>query len=194
MFISNILNRVNKTWSICKVILDEGIWAYLEQRNIFKETKEVVKTPLEIIMEKIDSIDISCFNQVSHPKYRLLEIKVLFHNINRYNNEIGNISALLKQGFVLENKYKSRDPVTIYLVKFFINSKGEYIDRDKSIETFKNVARDLIAYYYDHLNEVNDYSIKFNVRMLKFIIQNLEEVINSLSLYCREVTNERRRK
>lgn len=176
---------LRKIWIAIKAILDEGLVDYLNRpKPIIVESKP--KSQHELLIQELNCIDESCFEYVNRPQYRLLEIEVLFHNINEYNMEYSKIMSDLNLGFDIANVYKVQGLKTIYLHDFFINKEGEYIDKEKTIQSFKHVAKYLIDYYYLNLDENNNYFIKYNIRILRFIIQNLKTVITSLNQYCQD--------
>ena len=169
-----------KKWFL--LILEDGIFNYIpeEVSSLPKQLK-----PLEKIEQSIDDIDLSKIVDLTLQKYQLLKMPVIYHNINIYTEELRGIIKKLQNNLELENKYKLNALQEIYIIDFYID-KGIMLDREYTTNNFLQTVKIVMKYYYTNLEaKQSDYSIKYNLRILKYIIQNLEDIINSLNSYSR---------
>ena len=136
-------------------------------------------------LEIIDSLNLSKLEELSRSKYQLLEIPVIYHNINIYIQELKEIAILLKNKKEIVNKYKLNAEYSIYMIDFYIDDNIMQ-DRIYVTNKFLKLSKIVIEYYKTYVGENNvDYSIAYNVRILKYIVENLEKIIFCLDKYCR---------
>lgn len=166
----SFLNKV-KDW--LGLVIEYGIF------NLPKKADEKIipLTPLDIITNQIHKLQHKDFDILTHVKYQLVVTPVLYHNIVIYNRELQKIVFQLQQNTQLQNIYKQKALVPIYLVDFFVNEET-FVDRNKHTQKFLKNTSIIMGYY--HNDELISYTDKYNKRILKYIVDNLIEIINVL--------------
>lgn len=168
-------------------LLDNGLFYLLETNK--EEVIEIELSELDILLNQINFIDPNTFNKLNKLEYQLITIPVIFHRINRYSNELRHIYNKIANNQELENIYIANAIQEIYLSDFFLTERDEYIDNEKAVNRFLNNIKKIITYYYNNINVKDDYVVKYNVRILKYIVQNLNDIIIVLVSYSQECLN-----
>ena len=132
------------------------------------------------------------FSDIYRARYQLHEIPVIYHSITRYNLELRIINDKLLKNQELENRYGGLEIKTIPLYRFYVDKLELMVDTvAETTELLENI-HGVWNYIEENKSHVNQFPEAYNLRILKFIDNNLEEIIQQLSKYSEAVRNEHR--
>lgn len=136
---------------------------------------------------------IDTLSDIYGARHQLRSIPAIYHSITQYNQELRLINKLLHENNELENKYKGMAKVHIPLYLFFTNNSGMMIDSVLETKEFIDNVHDIWLYIEENKRNVNQFPASYNIRILRYIDSNLEEIIQQLSIYSEAVQDGYRR-
>lgn len=136
---------------------------------------------------------ISTLSDVYNARHQLRSIPVIYHSITQYNQELRLISRLLHENEELENKYKVVANTAVPLYLFYTNNSGLMVDAISETEEFLDHTNSIWTYIEENGRNVNKFPASYNIRILRYVDRNLEEIIQQLSIYSEAVQDGYRR-
>lgn len=138
-------------------------------------------------LQKIQKIDINSLQHINRSKYQLWKVSTLYHSISQYSLELAVIVNRLSQNTELDNKYRHKDIVSIPVYEFYQDKKQNYINPVSSTKLFLEQATTIFQYIEDHQKETTNYVANYNLRILKYIVSNLTDIINLLYSFSEKI-------
>jgi hypothetical protein len=136
---------------------------------------------------------IDTLSDVYGARHQLRSIPVIYHSITHYNQELRVINKVLHENRELENKYKGVTKTVVPLYLFYTNNLGLMIDAISETEEFIDNVNSIWSYIEENRKNVNQFPASYNIRILRYVDSNLEEIIQQLSIYSEAVQDGYRR-
>jgi hypothetical protein len=138
-------------------------------------------------LQKIHKIEINSLRNINRSKYQLWKVSTLYHSISQYSLELGVIVNRLSQNIELENKYRHKDILDVPIYEFYQDRKQNYINPVTSTKLFLEQVAVIFQYIEDHQKETTNYVANYNLRILKYIVNNLTDIINLLYTFSEKI-------